>query len=149
MGIFYFPKIKDLFLDISMIVSMLSLSVVFCLFSLPHISQRCVMINLSPLDSTATGAIIPPQVAARSPGLLSTCRDHRQFGQWFVYPLPETTAPQWAQLKSSTVFVKPFIISPTHYDTSVLIHRLRLIHLGQVYANESSGEYILGQNLRT
>lgn len=36
------------------------------------------------------GRIGPPQPAARSPGRMSTCRDHRHDGQWFRKP-PETS----------------------------------------------------------
>jgi hypothetical protein len=42
-----------------------------------------------------------PQSAARSPGVLSTCRLHRQFGQWLRCSVPgastETSSPQFRQ----------------------------------------------------
>ena len=87
-GDFYFPNTKSSFFDISIIVFISSSSIVRCLFSLPQISHLCVIINRVPSGATDIGRIIPPHVAARSPGLLSTCRDHKHLGQWLVYPLP-------------------------------------------------------------
>ena len=102
-----------------------------------------------PLSGSAEiGSIIPPHIAARSPGLLSTWRDHKHFGQWFVYPLPTTVAPQWAQTKSSTVFVNFFIYKITaqvHCDTSWSIRRFHPIHPGPFYADESFAECISGR----
>lgn len=112
---------------------------------LPHCSHLCVMIKPSPDFSTPTGRIIPPHVAVRSPGLLSTWRDHKQFGQWFVYPLPRTRTPQCAQVKSSTRRVNFFIITPTRCDTSGSVHLLRPVRPDPICAGVSSGVYILGQ----
>ena len=89
---------------------------------------------------------MPPQFDARSPGVLSTWREYKQCGQWFVYPLPETNAPQLAHVKSSTVFVNRFITAPMHYDTFGLIRLLRPVRPGPFYASVSSGEYILDRN---
>lgn len=54
---------------------------------------------------TATGSMTPPQSAARSPGVMSTCRLHRQFGQWLRWLLPApsgfTSRPQALQEKLS------------------------------------------------
>ena len=104
--------------------------------------------NSLPRDSIDIGRIMPRQFDWRSPGLLSTCRDHKHFGQWLVYPLPKTSAPQWAHVKFSTHFVNLFITGPMHHDTFLSIHQLHLSRLDQVYAILSFGEYILGRILR-
>ena len=46
--------------------------------------ERFLSIKLSRNDSVSGGRIIPPHSDALSPGLLSTCRDHKHSGQWFV-----------------------------------------------------------------
>ena len=51
--------------------------------SAPHLVQRCRMIYPRLASGRApTGSIAPPQGSARSPGLTSTCKLHRQNGQW-------------------------------------------------------------------
>ena len=109
---FYFPKIKSGFDDMDIIVSMSSSGAECCLIVFPHFSHLCVMIKPSLIVSTDIGFIMPPQFDNLSPGLLSTCREYKQCGQWFVYPLPKTFAPQLAHTKSSTRFVNFFIYKP-------------------------------------
>ena len=129
-----------------MIASISSSGDAVCLICLPHFSHLWVMIIFSPDFSAAIAGISPRHVAARSPGLLSTCRDHKHCGQWFVYPLPATYAPQWAQVKSSTRLVNFFkVTTPTHCDTSGLIRRPRPINRGPICAHVSFGEYISGR----
>ncbi len=48
---------------------------------------------------TATGSIRPPQAFARSPGLRSTCLEHKHTGQWLGY-LPLDNAG-WGQSANS------------------------------------------------
>lgn len=67
----------------------------------PHFTQRYRMRYLGVDPSTPIGSIMPPQPAALSPGLRSTCMLHRHRGQWSVYPSPLTSKPQWPQAKSS------------------------------------------------
>ena len=53
----------------------------------------------------ATGSMMPPQSAARSPGSMSTCRLERQLGQWLRWSLPAfcgvQSRPQTLQVKVS------------------------------------------------
>ena len=118
----------------AIIVSISSFSDVFCFITLPHFSHLCVIINSPPRDSMDIGRIMPRQFDWRSPGLLSTCRDHKHFGQWLVYPLPKTSAPQWAQVKSSTCFVKRFIYKPNASR--------------YIFVNSSASSNSSGSNLR-
>lgn len=72
----------------------------------PQRRQRW-MIAHSPFlrTHTDTGSMILPQSDSRSPGSLSKCILHKQFGQWFLWLLPapaETTnRPQFLQTKLS------------------------------------------------
>jgi predicted outer membrane protein len=50
----------------------------------PQPRHRCTTMISPPSDSAPTGSIAEPHSAARSPGLMSTCRDHRHRGQWLV-----------------------------------------------------------------
>ena len=135
---FYLPNIKDLSAEIEIIASVLSSDDACWRIVLPHFSHLWVIMKVSPDFSTATGFIIPPHVDARSPGVLSTCFEYKHCGQWFVYPLPVTVAPQCAQVKFSMRFVKRFITVPMRCGTSVLIHLFPSIHLDPVCANVSS-----------
>ena len=50
----------------------------------PHRRHRWIRAHSPPLRThAATGSMIPPQSAARSPGSRSRCRLVRQLGQWF------------------------------------------------------------------
>ena len=119
----------------AIIVSISSFSDVFCFITLPHFSHLCVIINSPPRDSMDIGRIMPRQFDWRSPGLLSTCRDHKHFGQWLVYPLPKTSAPQWAQVKFSFTFVNLFI----NYRPNASRY---------IFVNSSASSSSSGSNLR-
>ena len=72
----------------------------------PQRRQRWMMAHSPPLRThTATGSMIPPQSAARSPGSISTCRLHRQLLQWFRCSEPACSGvinrPQTLQVKLS------------------------------------------------
>ena len=55
-------------------------------------------------SSSCTGGMRPWQLAARSPGLMSTCLLQRHCVQWFSKPCwPRTKKPQWPHSKSSSV----------------------------------------------
>lgn len=90
----YLPKIKSLFAVSAISASVSSPGADFCRMVLPHFSHLWVIMNPSDTGDAAIGRMQPPHSAARSPGLLSTCMEHKQLGQWFVYPLPVTLAPQ-------------------------------------------------------
>ena len=94
---------------------MLSLLDTTFLRSVPHRAQRCTR-TYSDAPSTPIGSMSPRHFSKRSPGCISTCALQRHFGQWFVYPLPSTRAPQCAQVKSSFLFWKRavfFIVQDT------------------------------------
>ena len=74
--------------------------------SFPQRRQRWTMAHSPPFRTqTATGSISPPQSDALSPGSSSTCRLHRQFGQWLRWALPApsgtTMRPQFLQVNTS------------------------------------------------
>ncbi len=72
--------------------------------SVPQRLQRCMIAHSPPLRTqTATGSMMPPQSAARSPGSMSTCRLERQLGQWLRWSLP---APCGVQSRPQTLQVK-------------------------------------------
>ena len=62
------------------------------------------------------GSIMPAQTSALSPGLISTCLLQRQPGQWFVYPDPATSAPQFSHVKSSCRLVNLLLICAEAYE---------------------------------
>ena len=72
----------------------------------PQRLQRWIMAH-SPLfrTQTATGSMMPPQSAARSPGSMSTWRLERQLGQWLRCWLPVFSGvqrrPQTLQVNES------------------------------------------------
>ena len=76
----------------------------------PHFLHLCVMIKPFPDGSADTASITPPQPFALSPGLISRCREHRQYGQWFrdEYPSGGTYLPHSAQTKPLSFFLKSF-----------------------------------------
>lgn len=72
----------------------------------PQRRHRWMMAHSPPRRTqTATGSMIPPQSASRSPGSMSTCRLARQFGQWLRWLLPALSGvqslPQTLQVKAS------------------------------------------------
>ena len=72
----------------------------------PHRRHRWMMAHSPSLRThTATGSMMPPQSAARSPGSSSRWRLERQLGQWFRWLLPapagETGQPQTLQVNVS------------------------------------------------
>ena len=74
--------------------------------SAPQRLQRWMIAHSPPLRTqTATGSMMPPQSAARSPGSMSTCRLERQLGQWLRWSLPAScgvqSRPQTLQVKVS------------------------------------------------
>ena len=74
--------------------------------SAPQRLQRWMIAHSPPLRTqTATGSMMPPQSAARSPGSMSTCRLERQLGQWLRWSLPAfcgvQSRPQTLQVKLS------------------------------------------------
>ena len=74
--------------------------------SVPQRLQRWMIAHSPPLRTqTATGSMMPPQSAARSPGSMSTCRLERQLGQWLRWSLPAfrgvQSRPQTLQVKVS------------------------------------------------
>lgn len=74
--------------------------------SAPQRLQRWMIAHSPPLRTqTATGSMMPPQSAARSPGLMSTCRLERQLEQWLRWSLPAScgvqSRPQTLQVKVS------------------------------------------------
>ena len=74
--------------------------------SAPQRLQRCMIAHSPPFRTqTAIGSIKPPQSLSRSPGVRSTCKLHKQFGQWFRWSLPAfcgvTRRPQNLQVKLS------------------------------------------------
>ena len=72
--------------------------------SAPQRLQRWMIAHSPPLRTqTATGSMMPPQSAARSPGSMSTCRLERQLGQWLRWSLP---APCGVQSRPQTLQVK-------------------------------------------
>ena len=72
--------------------------------SVPQRLQRWMIAHSPPLRTqTATGSMMPPQSAARSPGSMSTCRLERQLGQWLRWSLP---APCGVQSRPQTLQVK-------------------------------------------
>lgn len=77
----YLPKIKSGFVLSAIIASMSSLSDECWLMVFPHFSHLWIITKPLPSGVADIGFIMPPQSAARSPGLLSTCRDHRHLGQ--------------------------------------------------------------------
>ena len=71
----------------------------------PQRRHRWMMAHSPPRRTqTATGSMIPPQSASRSPGSMSTCRLARQFGQWLRWLLPALSGvqslPQTLQVKA-------------------------------------------------
>ena len=93
--------VKILFFESSITLSILSSLTILFLRKCLHFRHCCVKIYSPFFSSMSIGFIKPPHSAARSPGLISTCLLHKQFGQWLVYPLPLTFAPQFSQTKSS------------------------------------------------
>ena len=74
--------------------------------SAPQRLQRWMIAHSPPLRTqTATGSMMPPQSAARSPGSMSTWRLERQLGQWLRWSLPAScgvqSRPQTLQVKVS------------------------------------------------
>ena len=77
----------------------------------PHFVHLWMMTNSCLASgSERMGFICPPQVLARSPGRLSTCKDHKQKGQWLreLLPIGSTSRPQWAHTKESSFLVNRF-----------------------------------------
>ena len=74
--------------------------------SVPQVRQRWMTAHsLSFRAQTATGSMMPPQGAERSPGISSRWRLERQWGQWLRWRVPapsgETVLPQDTQMKLS------------------------------------------------
>ena len=69
------------------------------------------------------GRKIPLHSFALSPGFISTCREHRQNGQWLreVYPRASTSFPQAAHIKPLSFFENLFV---SIFAPSVLISLL-------------------------
>ena len=96
----------------------------------PQERQRCTMIYPRRASgSQEIGSSAPPQGFARSPGLMSTCNDQRQKGQWLreEYPSGGTHFPQCAQKNPSSFLAKRLFCNASFCGinfTPVCLHRL-------------------------